>query len=112
MPVTIKVLGLEELEQKCQTSILLDPAIEEGINTIKDRMLRQGKGLGAKRNVLAATSTGGSGLAFPGAEIRTSLVWPRTTGSSLKRKDEAIFKAMSGNVIRKAIQRIRDRWGA
>lgn len=106
MQVTVTIKGLNELMQKLKGSALYEPEVEEALSTVENRVLRQGKGLGAQRNVLAVSQ---SPLA---RTVTTSLNSPRTTGSSWTRKNIGIFRAMAPNVIRKAIAKIQQRWAS
>ena len=106
MSIDVKLPSLDKLRQNLQFDVLVQPEVEDARNTIVTRLLRQGKGLGAKRNTLMAETK-------PlGATITSTLHHPRTVGSSMHRKDEAIVRAMAPNVLRKMISRIKARWTA
>lgn len=106
MNITVRIVGLNEIVQKLKGSVLYEPEIEEALDTVEKRVLRQGKGLGAQRNPLASSSA-------PLARTVTStLNPPRTRGTAWTRKNESIFRAMAPNVIRKAVRRIEQRWAA
>ena len=102
--LTVRITGLKELEAKLGYKVLADPAMEEALDTISARFMRGGKGLGVKRNQLMLTS------APLLREVSSTLVPPRTTGSSWTGKNIAIFKAMAPRVVRAAVKRIRARW--
>jgi len=100
----VRIRGLEELERKLGMAVLVDPAMHEALETIGARLERQGKGLGARRNVVTREAHS------MGARIVSTLKSPRQTGGSWVRKNEAIFNAMSGRVVGAAIRRIEARW--
>lgn len=102
---TIQVKGLNELVAKCDWDVLVQPEMEGARDTFVERFQRQGKGLGAQRNTLGATTR-------PlGATVETTLNYPRTVGTAWARKNEGIAKAMSPRVFGKVISRIEQRWG-
>lgn len=101
-----KVEGLDEIQAKLDEDFLVQPELEHARDTIVERVERQGRGLGAKRNSLSTVKE-------PlGAKVTSTLNHPRTKGTSWGRKNESIFKSMSGRVVKKAIERIESRWSA
>lgn len=51
--LTVKVVGLEELQKKLQPSYLYEPEIEAALDTVAKRGQRGGRGLGAKLNPIS-----------------------------------------------------------
>lgn len=103
--IQIRVKGLDEIERKLDTRVLLDPAIEEAKETIVDRIVkRPGRGMGAQNNQLSAN------MRPLGATIVSTLNRPRQTGRAWQDKNQSIVKGMAPNVIRKKIQRIEAAW--
>lgn len=102
----IKVVGLNELQMKLDTDFLLQPELDSALESFERRLLRQGKGLGAQRNEIAAERH------TLGATARSSLNYPRTTGSSWQRKNERAVTAMAPRVFGKMVKRIEERWAA
>lgn len=96
----------DRLQQNLGFDVLVQPEVEDARNTIVKRIMRQGKGLGAKRNPLTA------GVRPLGATVVSTLVNPRQKGTSWGRKNEAIVTAMGPAVLRKMVSRIRQRWGS
>lgn len=142
MAVTVRVLGLKELEKKLDGKVLYEPEIEAGLERIADEMKTRHdkrKGLGARRNVMAIERAGrlqmrvrstplvsgwqpeprkgarrpkGSGTPRPGWQEKVPTYNPRRTGSAWYRAQRSRFKAMAPRVIRKAIEGIKARWSA
>lgn len=102
----LRVHGLTELLKKTDWDVLAQPEAQAAVETISKRLMRPGKGLGAKRNELAAD------VRPLGATITTTLNYPRTTGSSWGKKEWQIANGMAPRVVRKMIQRIEERWAA
>lgn len=103
----VKVLGLNELQAKCDFDVLVQPEIYDARDTILGRMMRGGKGLGVQRNTLSAQVQG------LGATVETTLVPPRTKGTAWGRYQEKVVKGIvTRNAINKAIRRIEERWEA
>ena len=100
----VRVVGLNELQAKCDFDVLVQPEMEDARDTILGRINRQGKGLGAQRNQLTATVQG------LGATVQTTLNYPRTKGTSWGRKNERVVPLVANNAIKKAIGRIEERW--
>lgn len=100
----IKIAGLARIEKNLDAEVLVQPEIDDARDTIVTRIQRGGKGLGAKRNTLSAATLPLS------ARVTTSLIYPRTTGTSWQRKNEAIVKAMGPRVVNKMVKRIEARW--
>lgn len=103
---TVKISGLNEFMATCDWDVLVQPEMETARDTIVKRILRQGKGLGAKKNTLAATTR-----PF-GATVVSTLNYPRTKGIAWGRKNEVVVPAMAPNVLRKMVRRIQERWSA
>lgn len=83
---------------------------EEALRKISERMERSArsggkKALGRRRNTITQTQ---NGLVL---DIDSTLIWPRTKGSSWYRKNERIITAMTKNVLRKAGRRIAEELG-
>ena len=103
----VRVVGLNELQAKCDFDVLVQPEMEAARDTILGRINRQGKGLGAQRNQLTPTVQG------LGATVETTLVPPRTKGTAWGRYQEKVVKGIvTRNAINKAIRRIEERWEA
>jgi len=111
----VRIEGLNELRKKCDWDFLAQPEMEDARDTIVARMLRGGKGQGVKRNTLTPTvypisSASTSPLA---ATVESTLNWPRTKGTSWGRYQEKVIKGIvARNAVRKAIQRIEQRWAS
>jgi len=103
---TIKVKGLNELNQKLDMDFLVQPEMDAALESFEKRLLRQGKGLGAQRNEIAAERR------TMGATARSTLVYPRTKGTSWGRKNEAIMKSMAPRVFAKMVRKIEERWAS
>jgi hypothetical protein len=102
----VRIVGLKELEAKCDFDVLVQPEMEDARDTFLGRINRQGKGLGAQRNQLSATVQG------LGATVESTLNYPRTKGTKWGQKNERVVAAMAPRVIKKAISRIEARWAA
>jgi hypothetical protein len=87
--------------------LLLQPEVEDALNTINTRISRRGKGLGERRNQMNS-SRGKLSVRY---NIETAH-YPRRTGWSKKAYMRKTFAAMAPNVIRKMIERIGTRWAA
>lgn len=87
--------------------ILLQPEVEDAIDTINTRLSRRGKGLGERRNSM--NSTRGKLSARYNFEISH---YPRRTGWAKKSYMRKAFFAMAPNVIRKLSERIAARWAS
>ncbi len=102
---TVRIVGLKELQAKCDFDVLVQPEIEDARDTILGRMMRGGKGLGVQRNTLSAHPRG---LA---ATVTSTLISPRTKGVAWGRYQEKVVKGIvARNAIKKAISRIEARW--
>ena len=102
----VQVKGLNELVEKTQWDVLLQPEFDGALETFGKRMERQGKGLGAKRNTITRETQ-------PlGARAQSTLNYPRTTGVAWQRKQEAVMKSMAPRVLNKMVKRIEERWAA
>jgi len=104
--ITVRVVGLKELERKLDGKLLVQPEIEEGLDTINARFMRGGKGLGVRRNVL------NSQRAVLSRRVSSTRVWPRTRGTAWKSKNIGAFRGMAARVIQKIVRGIRARWTA
>ena len=102
--LTVKVLGLEELQKRTGWDPMVQPEMDLALDTFKKRILRGGPGLGAKRNTLTPTQ---KPLQL---NVETTRINPRTKGISWQRKNTSITRSMSGRVMKKAIQRMQARW--
>ena len=102
----IKITGVKELESKLGADFLLEPELGPAIESFQKRILRGGKGIGAKRNKI--------GFSVVGQNVRshTTLRFPRTTGSSWTNKNERVIAAMAPRVFAKMVRRIEERWAA
>ena len=101
---TITIKGLEEVTKRLDIDVLAQPEFDAALATFQKRIERPSKGLGAKRNTLAATTQ-------PLSIATTStLVYPRTTGEAWARKMQSAITAMAPNVVRKAVRNIEARW--
>lgn len=119
--VTVSVRGLKELEKKLDGKVLYTPELEAGMDTIRDRMLRGGKGRGVKNNTLttqrgvltrrivSTTRDLSDKEQFNRYSPRFN---PRVTGSAWRSKQVGIFNGMVSRVVRKVVQRINSRWAA
>jgi hypothetical protein len=105
-PITtnVKILGINELLERTDWDVLVQPEMRDAQDTILKRVKRQGKGLGARRNELAFD------VRPLGATVSTSLIYPRTKGTSWGRKNVAAVRAMTPRVLKKAIKRMQERW--
>ena len=74
--------------------------VEETLKKIDERVQRQGKGLGARRNVIDRKLTGLE------LTVDTTKIRPRTKGTAWQRKNVSIIKAMAPRVARKTALRI------
>ncbi len=92
MSIDVKLPAIDKLRKNLDFDVLVQPEVGEAMNTFVARFLRQGSGLGAKRNGLIAESTPLS------ATVISSLVWPRASGGSLHRYDIAAFRAMARRI--------------
>ncbi|MGE0057006.1 MAG: hypothetical protein AB7P33_09845 [Dehalococcoidia bacterium] len=104
--VEVQIKGLKELEAKLGGSVLYEDETEAGLDTIEKRMLRGGKGLGAKRNTVSSERL------VLSRRVQSTDNWPRVTGRSWRDKQVALFKAMSPRVARSIIKKINQRWAA
>jgi hypothetical protein len=77
--------------------------VQEVLVKVGERMDRQGKGLGAKRNRITKKQAAELELL-----VESTRIWPRTKGTAWTRKNIAIVKAMAPRVMRKAAQRIAE----
>lgn len=97
-------LKLVKVPRWIHEGIDLKPKLDDALETVGERMERQGRGLGAQRNVLRRER------AFLEQRVFTSLHHPRRTGSALKSKDTSIFKGMSGRVVGKIVKDVEAEW--
>lgn len=104
--VGVKIEGLAELEKKLGYPFLVDPAVNEGLGTIGTRVERGGKGLGARRNLIQRVPLS------EGLKMTSTRIYPRTRGTSWLNKNVRVIRAMFPNVLRKAAQRIEQRWAS
>lgn len=94
------------LKESIGFDLLVQPEVADARDTIVKRIMRQGKGLGAKRNTLTAAPQ-------PlGAIVVSTLHNPRQKGTSWGTKNTAIVTAMGPNVLRKMVRNIQARWAA
>lgn len=114
--VTVKVNG--GLFEKNIPETVRDALREEVLLKINQRMTRGGvrgsggKGLGVQRNTVGSY-VDVSALTLTVESTRGGKEhWPRMTGSTWQRKNIAITKALAGNVLRKAANRIVAEMGA
>lgn len=143
MPVKVRVVGLEELDRKLDGRLLYEPEIDSTLQRMGDELKRghdRGKGLGARRNVMAVERAGrlsyrltsrslvgrpwrpkalkgprrprGSGTPRPGWQERIPTFNPRRTGKAWRAKQHRRFKSMAPRFIRKAIEGIKKRWAS
>lgn len=102
----IKLPSIDKLRKNFDFDVLVQPEVEDARDTILARVQRGGKGLGAKRNTLLATTR-------PlGATVQSTRNFPRTKGTSWGSTNEAIVRSMAPNVLRKMVQRIGARWAS
>lgn len=107
MPVReVTIRGLAELQKKLKYPFLMDQAVQETMETFATRIKRQGRGLGAQRNMLTQTSRP---LAL---RFDSTLKNPRQTGNAWVKKNTQIFNSMASRVLNKAAQRIASRFGS
>jgi len=107
MPVTVKILGLKELEQKLDGSFLVQPEIEPALDSVANRGKRGGKGLGAKRNPITVRE---SALT---RDLISSLHNPRQTGRTWRDSNIRRFlPPVARNALNKAAKNIMARFGA
>lgn len=103
--IELDVTGVREIERKLGYSLLVDPAMDDVVETIAARIVdRPGKGEGAQANELRRDSIS------LGARISSTLKNPRQTGSSWQRKNQQIVNAMAPRVVDKAIRQIESTW--
>jgi len=87
--------------------ILIQPEVEDAIDTINNRISRRGKGAGERRNEMHTQREALSAR----YNIETQH-HPRRTGWAKKAYMRKTFSAMAPNVIRKMVERIAARWEA
>ena len=85
--------------------LLLQPEVEDAIDTINERLMRRGKGAGERNN---QTNSERAQLSVR-YNIETAH-WPRRTGWAKKAYTRRIFASMAPRVIKKMIERISARW--
>jgi hypothetical protein len=103
---TVKIVGLAALQTKLNADVLLQPEIDDARDTIVERLMRGGKGLGVKRNSLTKD------VKPLNATVTSTLNYPRTKGTAWGKKNEVIVKAMATRVVNKMVQNIEARWAA
>lgn len=108
MDIGVRIVGLEELKRKLGGTVLKEPELQQGMQTIAKRFERGGKGMGARNNTV--TSSRYDSAASLRYDVATTLRSPRRKGSAWVRKQTAIFRAMSPRVIRSVIKKIQARW--
>lgn len=87
--------------------VLVQPEIEDALETIGARLERRGKGAGERRNQMNRTR----GTLMHRFLIETEHN-PRRTGWAKKAYMRRVFNSMAPNVLKKAFTRIADRWAA
>lgn len=102
--ISVKVVKVPAI---MRGKILLSPELAEGIETIGSRLARPGRGIAERRNSMNRER----GLLSQRFTFQT-IHYPRRTGSVKRKKMIAIFRSMSGNVLRKVVQRIAAKWKA
>lgn len=103
---TVKVAGLNELQEKLNFDLLVQPELPASLESFERRLMRQGKGLGAKKNTIAVERR------TLMAAAQSTLNTPRTTGSSWQRKNTRIVQAMAPRVFAKMAKQIEERWAS
>lgn len=106
MAVTVRILGLAELERKLGYPFLVDPGVQEGLGTVAARIERGGRGLGARNNLISRQPLS------QGLKMSSTLNAPRRTGHAWLNKNISIVRAMLPRVLRKAAQHIEQRWSS
>jgi hypothetical protein len=103
----VRILGLDQVQRKLGYSVLVEPEIQAALETFRKRIMdRPGKGIGAARNTMMSSP-------LPlGLTVESTLAYPRQSGKSWGRKNTSIIRAMAPRVIKKAVQRIEERWGS
>ena len=101
----VKILGLDELRAKLPFDVLVQPELDDAVQTVTSRMLRGGKGAGVRNNTLLAS------YQPLGATVQTTRIFPRTKGTAWARYQEKVVKGIVAvNAVKKAIERIEARW--
>lgn len=117
----VRIVGLEALRKKLRGEFLVQPEVSSALDTISERPLRAKKSLlGVKRNTVTVRSIGPLQREVMSTSVRTTgspnpgspRFNPRVTGRAWSGKNLNYMRSMSGNVIRKAIQRIEARWSS
>lgn len=107
MARTLKLENIEQVLARLDFDVLAQPEMEGARDTIVKRIMRGGKGKGAKKNTLTATVTSG----LLGATVRSTLSHPRTRGTAWGRYQEKVVGGIvAKNAVKKAVQRIEQRW--
>ena len=79
---------------------------EEALDKLATRMMRGGRGLGVRRNVLSRTDAGPLTV-----DITSTRIWPRTKGTAWTRKNVRTARAMLPRVLRSTAQKIAQELG-
>lgn len=136
--VTIKVVGLDELQKKLGHAVLLDPAAEDALETIGARIAKpSGKKIGVLRNKIGRHSAGHlkqnvtttlaeagphyvrkgatrrPGTPRPGWQKYATWYNPRLKGQSwFKYQQKLVRGAFGRNVIKAMVRKIEARWAS
>lgn len=112
----VSLRGLPEIQAKLGYDTLLEPEMEEAVETIFARPLRvrkKNQGLGLKNNTVAVSRSPVAETSSPLAgQASSTLIWPRRTGAAWLRYNIAAVRKMAPNVFRAAIRKIEARWAS
>lgn len=102
--IDIKVRGLNEFLSVADWDILVQPEVNDALRTVEERVLRPSKGLGARVNTLSSEIT------TLGMTVESTLIWPRTRGTSWGTKNVGIVRSTLTRALEKAVGRMTARW--
>lgn len=107
MSEAIQVTGMAELQQKLDYETLMQPSVEKAVSGIAAALSKQsGVGLGVQRNEVTAA------VQSVGAQVSSTLIWPRTTGEAWARRVEEDFASEAPAQLAEAGKEIQQRWAS
>lgn len=87
--------------------VLVQPEMDDVLESARKRVVdRPGKGLGARVNSLTPE------VRTLGMTVETTLVWPRTKGTSWGNTNVRVLRSVIARAMEKAIGRMTARWAA
>ena len=105
MSMDVEVVGAEAIAAKLDFDALVQPGLDRAMKVFERRILDQGTGLGAKRNILTPR------LESTSLVVQTTLIWPRTRGIAWGQFNEEALGQMAPEEIEKVAQEAEAAWG-